>query len=86
MVRTSPSNAGGLGSIPGQGAKIPNASWPKNQNIKQPKQYCNKLMKTFKNDPHQKKKMLQKQENKLLVTKRLVQGQIRCMRLIDTNY
>ena len=56
MVRTPPSNAGALGSIPGQGAKIPNASWPINQNIKQPKQYCNKLMKTFKNGPHQKKK------------------------------
>ena len=31
VVRTSPSNAGGLGSIPSQGAKIPNASWPKNR-------------------------------------------------------
>ena len=35
MVKTSPSNAGGAGSIPGQGAKIPHASGPKNQNIKQ---------------------------------------------------
>ena len=34
MVKTSPSNAGGEGSIPGWGAKIPHASWPKNQNIK----------------------------------------------------
>ena len=25
MVKTSPSNAGGAGSIPGQGAKIPHA-------------------------------------------------------------
>ena len=33
MVKTSPSNAGGAGSIPGRGAKIPHASWPKNQNI-----------------------------------------------------
>ena len=32
---TSPSNAGGVGSIPGRGAKIPHASWPNNQNIKQ---------------------------------------------------
>ena len=27
-------NAGGTGLIPGQGAGIPHASWPKNQNIK----------------------------------------------------
>ena len=27
------SNAGDVGSIPGQGAKIPHASWTKNQNI-----------------------------------------------------
>ena len=29
LVKTSPSNAGGVGSIPGQGAKIPHASQPK---------------------------------------------------------
>ena len=51
--KTSPSNAGGAGSIPGWGAKIPHASWPKNQNIEQ-KQYCNKFNKDFKNSPHQK--------------------------------
>ena len=54
VVKTSPSNAGGVGSIPGQGAKIPHALWPKNQNIKQ-KQYCNKFNKDFKNGPHQNK-------------------------------
>ena len=48
MVMISPSNAGGAGSIPGQGAKIPHASRPRNQNIKQ-KQYCNKFNKDFKN-------------------------------------
>ena len=32
MDKTSPNNAGDEGSIPGQGAKIPHASWPKNQN------------------------------------------------------
>ena len=48
-----PSNAGGEGSIPGQGAGIPHASLPKNQNIKQ-KQCCNKVKKDFKNGPHQK--------------------------------
>ena len=53
MVKTLPSNAGGVGSIPGRGAKIPYASQPKNQNIKQ-KQYCNKFNKDFiKNGPHQ---------------------------------
>ena len=30
VVKTSPSNAGGAGSIPGQGTKIPQAAWPKN--------------------------------------------------------
>ena len=55
VVKISPSNAGGVGSIPGWGAKIPHASWPKNQNIKQ-KQYCNKFNKDLKkNGPHQKK-------------------------------
>ena len=44
VVKTSPSNAGGAGLIPGQGAKIPHASRPKNQNIKQ-KQYSNKFSK-----------------------------------------
>ena len=39
VQKTSPSNAGAAGSIPGWGAKIPHASWPKNQNIQQ-KQYC----------------------------------------------
>ena len=47
VVKTSPSNAGGVGSIPGRGAKIPHASWPKTQNLKQ-KQYCNKFNKDFK--------------------------------------
>ena len=53
MVRTSPSNAGGVGSVPGQGAKIPHASWTKNQSTKQ-KEYCNKFNEDFKNGPHQK--------------------------------
>ena len=55
VVKTLPSNAGGVGSIPGQGAKITHASQPeKPKNIKQ-KQYCNKFSKDFKNGPHQKK-------------------------------
>ena len=47
VVKTLPSNAEGVGSIPGQGIKIPHASWSENQNIKQ-KQYCNKFNKGFK--------------------------------------
>ena len=62
MVKTLPSNAGGVDSIPGRGAKIPHASWPKSQNIKQ-KQYCNKFNKDFKNGPHQK--ILKKKKNAL---------------------
>ena len=53
VVRTSPSSAGDVGSIPGKGTKIPHASRPKDQNIKQ-KQYCNKFNKDFTKGPHQK--------------------------------
>ena len=35
VVKTLPSNAGGAGWIPGWGAKIPHASGPKKQNVKQ---------------------------------------------------
>ena len=62
MVKTSPSNAVGAGSIPVRGAKIPHALWPKNQNIKQ-KQYCNKFNKDFKFGPHQNKKILKKNKD-----------------------
>jgi len=34
-IKTLPSNAGDVGLIPGQGAKIPQASQPKRRNIKQ---------------------------------------------------
>ena len=54
VVQTLPFNSGGVGSIPAPGAKIPHASRPKKQNIKQ-KQYCNPFNKGFKNDPRQKK-------------------------------
>ena len=54
-VETLPTNAEGSGSIPGWGVRIPDASWPENQNIKQ-KQYCYKFNKGFKSSPHQKKK------------------------------
>ena len=42
---------GCVGSIPGQGIKIPHASWPKNQSIKQ-KQDCYKFNKDFENGSH----------------------------------
>ena len=50
LVKTSPSNAGGVGLIPGLGAKILRALRPKDQNIKQ-KQYCNKFNKEFTHGP-----------------------------------
>jgi len=34
VVKTLPSNAGCVGLIPGQGVKIPQASWPKKQKCK----------------------------------------------------
>ena len=57
VVKTSPSNAGGEGSIPAQGANIPRASQPKKQNIKQ-KQYCDN--EGLKKSPYQKKKIFKK--------------------------
>ena len=47
VVKIAPPNAGNAGLIPGQGAKIPQGSRTKNQNIKQ-KQYWNKFNKDFK--------------------------------------
>ena len=52
VVKISPANAGGTGSILGWGPKIPHGLWPKNQNVKL-KQYCSKFNKDFKNDPQQ---------------------------------
>ena len=49
------------GLVPGGGAKIPGAFWPKKQNIKQ-KQYCNKFNKDFKNGPHFLKQNLKKRK------------------------
>ena len=47
VVKILPSNAGGTGSIPGWGSKIPHAWQPKRQNIKQ-KQYCKKKKNSIK--------------------------------------
>ena len=68
MVKTSPSKAGGVGSIPSRGAKIPRASQTKNQNIKR-KEYCNKFNKDFKNGQHQKKNLKKKKTSLLHVCK-----------------
>ena len=58
VAKTSPSNAGGTGLIPGWGARIPHASWPKNQNMRQ-KQCCSRFNKDFENGPL-KKNLLKK--------------------------
>ena len=50
LVKTSPSNAGSVGSIPSQGA-IAHGLQPKNQN-KTRKQYCNKFNKDVKKMVH----------------------------------
>ena len=54
VVKTLPSNAGGTGSVPGQGTKVPYTLWLKNQSIKQkqlhadvwqkPTQYCKAII------------------------------------------
>ena len=54
VVKTLPFNAGGVGSTPGQGAKIQHALWPKKQNTEQ-KQCCHRFNKDFKNGPHPQK-------------------------------
>ena len=59
MVRTLPSNTQGEGPIPGQGVKIPRASWPENPNVKQ-KWYRNKFDRTLKMAHIKKKKSLKK--------------------------
>ena len=63
MVGISPSSSVGVGSILGQRAKIPHASWPRNQSIKQ-KPYCNKFSKDFKNGPNFQEKSLLKKKKK----------------------
>ena len=64
VIKTLPSNAGGLGSIPSWGDKIPHASGPKNQNVKQKKCH-NKFNKDFKNGLYIKKKKLKDNQGQL---------------------
>ena len=65
VVGTSPSNVGGAGSIPGRGAGIPHASWPRDQDIEQ-KQCCDKFNKDFGNGPHQKQLKKKKKDSEQL--------------------
>ena len=65
VVNTLPSSARGAGSIPGQGAKVPHASWPKNQNIRQ-KLYCNKFKEDIKNGSHQQQQNIFKKKIRTL--------------------
>ena len=63
LVKTSPPTAVHAGSIPGRGARIPHASWPKNQSMNQ-KHYCNK---DFKRNGTQLKKKSKKKKKELEV-------------------
>ena len=57
VVKTSPSNAGGAGSISSQGAKISHALQPKNQNVNNRSGGVTNSIKTLKTI-HIKKKTL----------------------------
>ena len=61
VVKTSPSNAGGSGSIPDWRSKIPCALRPKKNKIQNRGNIVNKFNKDYKYGPHQKKK--KKKEN-----------------------
>ena len=51
VVETWPYNVGAVGSIPGQGVRIPQVSQAEEQNMKQ-KLYCNKFNKDFRSGLH----------------------------------
>ena len=59
VVKTSPSNAGAVGSIPGQETKISHASQPKNNNIKNRINIVINSIKNFKM-VHSKKEVFKK--------------------------
>ena len=73
-VRTLLFNAGDMGSIPSQGAKILQALWPKN--IKQ-KQYFNTFNKDFKNGTHENNFKGKKRKN----SKKMHVGEIKSLSL-----
>ena len=59
VIKTSPSNAGGVGLIPGLAAKIPLAAWPKNQSS-----VVTDSIKTLKT-VYIKKKILEKKKKRI---------------------
>ena len=63
VVKTSLSNAGGVGLIPGPEVKIPHASGPKNQNIENRSNIVTNSKKTLKMVHVKKKKKLKKKKN-----------------------
>ena len=69
MVKTLPSKAVGMGSLPGQGAKMPHGQKQKQKNTKH-EQYCNKFNKEFKNGPYQKRKLKKEFVNSTAVSQR----------------
>ena len=60
MAENSPSRAGGVGSIPGQGAEIPHALRPKKKKKNQQKHIVMNLIKTLKKIKVHIKKILKK--------------------------
>ena len=62
MVKTSPSNAGGAGSSPSWGTKIPHALGPKNQNRSS---IVTNSIKTLKKMVHIKTKLLKKKKDEV---------------------
>ena len=55
VVKTSPSDVGRVGLIPGRGTKILHITWPRHQTIKQ-KPCCNKFKEDLKTVHNRKKK------------------------------
>ena len=47
VIKTSPSNSEGVGSIPGQGAKIPHSSWPRKKKTYNRSNTVTNSIKTF---------------------------------------
>ena len=65
VVKTLPSNAGGVSLTPGLGAKIPHASGPKTQNIKKRSNIVTNSIKTLKTVHIKKKKNLKKKGGRI---------------------
>ena len=66
VVETLPCNAGAAGLIPAQGAKIPHASRPKNQSIKNRSNIVtNSIKSLLKKHPQQKKKKRRRRRRRI---------------------